>query len=149
MNIIIPIYNSEKYISECLNSILTDNNVYFEVICVDDASIDGSQYIVERIKDRRLRYLRKANRGGSSARNTGIKAAKGQYITFVDSDDYVDCTYINSIFEHIQNNLTSLVLFNHHRTDGKTVKKTCLSKEELYRYACEQRLNALMWYKKS
>lgn len=92
ISIIIPIYNVEKYIGKCLDSILGQSFENFEVILVDDGSTDKSGEICKEYsnKDKRIKVIHKKNGGVSSARNTGIKVSNGKYIQFVDADDYID-----------------------------------------------------------
>lgn len=91
VSVIIPIYNVEAYIEECLTSAIRQTLQEIEVICVDDGSPDGSMEIVERYakNDERIRIIRKENGGLSSARNAGLLAATGEYVYFLDSDDYI------------------------------------------------------------
>ncbi|MGM9534558.1 MAG: glycosyltransferase family 2 protein [Intestinibacter sp.] len=92
ISIIIPIYNIEKYIEQCVNSVLEQSYKNFEIILVDDGSKDTSGDICDKYcrLDDRVKVIHKENGGLSSARNTGIKAAKGDYIAFIDGDDYWD-----------------------------------------------------------
>ncbi|MBQ8822673.1 MAG: glycosyltransferase [Lachnospiraceae bacterium] len=92
MSIIVPVYNVEKYLATCLDSILTQNFNDFEVICIDDFSKDASRLILEQYeeKDERIKvYYNNINKGLSATRNMGIYYAIGEYILFVDSDDYL------------------------------------------------------------
>jgi len=91
LSIIVPVYNSEKYLARCLDSILAQTFKNFECIIVDDGSVDQSPTICDEYagRDKRIRVLRKKNEGVSAARNDGIEAASGSYIAFVDSDDTV------------------------------------------------------------
>ncbi|MEG0826217.1 MAG: glycosyltransferase family 2 protein [Erysipelotrichaceae bacterium] len=93
ISIIIPVYNSEKYLIKCLDSILNQNAFNIEVIAIDDASTDKSPEILDEYKKRKSNvnviHLKKNGRQGA-ARNQGIRAAKGRYISFVDSDDWID-----------------------------------------------------------
>jgi glycosyltransferase involved in cell wall biosynthesis len=91
ISIIVPIYNSEKFISECIESILTQTYIDFELILIDDGSEDLSGTICKEyeLQDQRVKYIYKANGGVSSARNEGIRYANGEYIAFIDSDDIV------------------------------------------------------------
>ncbi len=102
---IVPIYNSEKYLEACIDSILAQTFTDFELILIDDGSTDSSGIICDRYaqKDNRVVVIHKENAGVSAARNDGINLAKGEYITFVDSDDYIDndmfkifCTNVNN-----------------------------------------------------
>jgi len=91
-SVIIPVYNCENYIIRCIESILCQNYSNFELICVDDCSTDGSLSILHKYaeKDKRITVIEsEVNRGGLSARRKGVYVAKGEYIIFVDSDDYV------------------------------------------------------------
>ncbi|MFJ7728161.1 glycosyltransferase family 2 protein [Neobacillus sp. NPDC097160] len=92
ISIIVPVYNLEQYIKKCLDSILSQTFKDFEVIIVNDGSIDNSGSICNEIAylDNRVRVIHKKNGGLSSARNAGIKIAKGDFLGFVDSDDYID-----------------------------------------------------------
>ena len=90
ISVIIPVYNTEKYLSQCLESILGQSHANLEVLCVNDVSTDGSREILRRFaeRDRRVTVLDlDANSGSGRARNTGIRAASGEYFLFVDSDD--------------------------------------------------------------
>lgn len=89
LSIIVPVYNSEEYLSRCLDSILDQDMTSYEVILVDDGSTDSSALICERYSatDPRFKTIHKPNGGVSSARNAGLNLAKGEYVMFVDSDD--------------------------------------------------------------
>lgn len=92
LSVIIPVYNVEKYLIRCLNSVCGQSEERIEIICVNDGSTDGSLDILNAFaeKDKRIRIITKKNAGLGAARNTGIDAAKGKYLAFVDSDDWVD-----------------------------------------------------------
>lgn len=98
ISIIIPVYNVEKYLSECLDSILNQSYSDFEVILINDGSLDNSGTICKEYAavDFRLRLVNQKNSGVSIARNNGIKLAKGEWITFIDSDDWVDTNFLES-----------------------------------------------------
>ena len=95
-SIIIPIYNAEQYLHKCIDSILIQNNTDFELLLVDDGSIDNSGEICNEYasKDNRIKVFHKPNGGVSSARNLGIEHATGEWITFIDADDYIDENYL-------------------------------------------------------
>lgn len=88
VSIIIPIYNVEDYIEQCIKSVLKQTLKEIEIILIDDGSKDNSINIVKTFQDRRLRIITQENRGLSAARNAGIKASHGEYIIFLDSDDF-------------------------------------------------------------
>ena len=89
-SIIVPVYNSEKYLSQCIESVLSQSYSNFELILVDDSSTDSSFEICQLFanKDARINVIHKENGGTSSARNVGLNNAKGDYILFMDNDDY-------------------------------------------------------------
>ena len=92
ISIIVPIYNSEEYLKECLNSLVNQAFKDIEIICVNDGSTDNSLEIVKHFaeKDSRIKVINQENKGQSAARNAGLKIASGEWITFIDSDDYID-----------------------------------------------------------
>ncbi len=120
-SIIIPIYNSEKSLTKCLEAIKVQSFNDFEVIMVDDGSNDNSMFVCQSIvsNDYRFRVIHQDNRGPSAARNTGLKAAEGEYICFVDSDDYVAENYLESLKKFIDNDQPDMVFFGYHRVDHK------------------------------
>ena len=97
-SIIIPVFNTEKYISRCLDSVLIDN-ADIEIICIDDGSTDNSLQICKQYeqKDARVKVITQENMGVSFARNTGMCAASGEWLFFVDSDDVVSYDYYDII----------------------------------------------------
>ena len=90
LSIITPVYNVESYLDRCIQSILTQSYYHIELILVDDGSSDRSSIICDEwsVKDNRVRVIHKANGGVSSARNAGLEIAHGDYLTFVDPDDF-------------------------------------------------------------
>lgn len=103
LSIIIPIYNAEKYLSDCLESVINQNYKNIEILLIDDGSTDCSGIICDKYKckDSRVKVIHKKNEGCSVARNIGIKEAKGDLIAFVDADDVIDC----QIYEILIRNL--------------------------------------------
>lgn len=112
ISVIIPVYNAETTISECIESVLCQTYNNFEIILVDDGSTDGSGNICKEYseKDSRIRYIRKENGGVSSARNLGIDEAKGEYITFVDSDDWIEKDALEEMEIIIKQHYAELIL---------------------------------------
>lgn len=100
ISIVVPIYNVDKYLDNCLTSLIKQTYENIEIILVDDGSIDNSAYICDTwlLKDSRIRVIHKKNGGLSDARNAGIRIAKGVYITFVDGDDSVDTDMIEYLY---------------------------------------------------
>jgi glycosyltransferase involved in cell wall biosynthesis len=96
ITIIIPVYNVEKYLAKCIDSILSQTFTDWELILIDDGSKDKSGKICDEYscKDKRIKVFHKKNEGVSKARNKGIELAKGEYICFIDSDDWIESTYL-------------------------------------------------------
>ena len=99
ISIIIPVYNAVEYLDRCLKSIRNQTHKNFECICVDDGSVDDSKMILSNFveSDSRFKYIYQENAGPSAARNNGIDISTGKYITFVDSDDYIDDDYLQNL----------------------------------------------------
>ncbi len=99
VSIIVPVYNVERYIRKCIDSILEQTYRDFELLLVDDGSTDNSGVICDEyaFNDNRIRVIHKINGGVSDARNAGIEAALGEYVVFCDSDDYVSSKYLNDL----------------------------------------------------
>lgn len=114
VSIIIPVYNSEKYLRNCLDSVVNQTYTNIEIIIINDGSTDNSQYILEEYArvDVRIKLLHKKNSGVSDTRNIGIKLSKGKYILFIDSDDVVDKTYIQELVTPTWSKDYDLVLCN-------------------------------------
>ncbi|MGL6098398.1 MAG: glycosyltransferase family 2 protein [Fusobacteriaceae bacterium] len=104
ITIIIPIYNGEKYIKKCLESITDQSYKNFEIICIDDGSTDRSNPICQEYTETesRMRLVTQKNSGPSSSRNCGIELARGKYLCFVDADDMVEKDYLEKLFEKIE-----------------------------------------------
>lgn len=106
ISIIIPVFNSERYIEECIRSVLAQTHSSLEIIVVDDGSKDGSWDICKRLseEDERVRVFKQKNGGAGSARRTGIKKATGDFFVFIDSDDTVSKHYIERLYVALANN---------------------------------------------
>lgn len=130
ISIIIPVYNAEKTIRRCLESILTSKYEDYEVILIDDGSTDNSAAIISDYvsKDRRLKMITQLNAGPSSARNKGLELAKGDIIAFVDSDDYVRSDYLEQLSRAFEEKKADVVFFEFHRVTSDGVE---LSAHEL------------------
>lgn len=101
VSIIVPIYNVEKYINKCLDSLTNQTLKEIEIICINDGSTDNSLKLLENYKnkDSRIVLINQKNSGQSAARNKGVEIAKGEYIGFVDSDDWIDSNFFERLYE--------------------------------------------------
>lgn len=117
VSIVLPIYNVEKFLPKCLDSVVNQTYENLEIICVNDGSPDASAEIVKAYteKDSRIILINQKNQGLSGARNTGIEAAKGEYIMFLDSDDWIDEKTCETAVEQIKKENAQLVMWNYMR----------------------------------
>lgn len=126
ISIIIPFYNAKERLARCLDSVVTQTHENFEVLLIDDGSTDSSSDICTKytIKDQRFQYHLKTNGGVSSARNLGIEKAKGKYLAFIDSDDFVDPDFCRILFECAESRKTDILNFGHTYVNGsnKTIR---------------------------
>lgn len=113
-SIIIPVYNSEKYLKRCLDSVIAQSYNDFEIVCVDDGSTDKSYDILTRykLKEPRLKVITQDNQGQGAARNKALETTRGEYIYFLDSDDYIEPDLLKSALEIFETNNTDLICFN-------------------------------------
>ena len=128
VSIIVPVYNAEKYLQECVESVLCQTLSDIELILVDDGSSDGSKELCDELAKNHsgtcLRVIHQANSGVSAARNAGIRAAEGEFLLFTDSDDYVEPDYLEKMAALQENSDADLVLCGyHHLYDGADIVK--------------------------
>lgn len=114
VSVIVPVYNVENYLEKCLNSLLTQTFEEFEVICIDDGSTDHSGRILQSFskKDNRIRLISQSNQGISVARNVGIEEARGDYLYFVDSDDYLEKNTLEILYSQSVIDKLDILYFN-------------------------------------
>ena len=134
ISIIIPIYNAESTIEECLMSILKDNRQDIEVIAIVDGSVDNSLNICKKIskKDNRLRVIYQENQGIFLARQNGIKNSTGKYIMFVDSDDYMINNSLEKMREMIKKYSPDLIRFRYMKNNGEYEQYKYFEEKEKY-----------------
>lgn len=121
LSIIVPVYKTEKYLPKCIDSILSQTFTDFELILIDDGSPDRCGEICDEYaaKDDRIIVIHQENRGVSSARNAGLDIARGEYIGFVDSDDWIEPEMYNVMVRAAIDNITDVVLCGFQYFDGK------------------------------
>lgn len=153
LSVIIPVYNVEKYIHKCLNTLINQITSDVEIICVDDGSTDNSGKICDEYARHNadVHVYHKANGGVASARNLGLSKARGEYIAWVDPDDYVDSKWFCKLNEVLNRNLPECILFDYYTDDygkitemhsgfsGKINKKTLI-----FELSSDQRIKSLM-----
>ena len=112
ISVIVPIYNSELTLERCIDSILSQTYTDFELLLIDDGSQDGSLSVCETYatKDTRIRIYHQINNGVSSARNLGLSVALGEWISFIDSDDWVDDDYLMSMIKKLSSSNADLIV---------------------------------------
>ncbi len=136
ISVIIPCYNAEKTLARCLSSVLQQSYDRLEIIIIDDGSTDNSSAIYQDFQRRnhRIRYIIQENSGVSSARNKGVKIAKGDYICFVDSDDWVEPNYCEALYQILIREQAdiSIVEASYEDEDGNVVFNKNISEEAVY-----------------
>jgi len=157
ISVVVPIYNVEKYLKKCVDSIINQSYHNLEIILVDDGSPDNSPKICDEyaLLDTRIKVIHKKNGGLSDARNAGIDIATGAYITFIDSDDYIEPNYMEVLLESITNNNSEIAIGGHtvyYETGGVIERNTCGnkkmdSKEALRRILYDDGIDLSAWAK--
>lgn len=126
ISIIVPVWNGERYLHECMESLLSQTLVNIEIVCIDDSSEDGSRAILDSYadSDSRVKVLTCSVKSAAATRNVGLKAAQGKYIGFVDCDDWVDDDFFYTLFTAIENANADLARseYYHHWPDGSVTK---------------------------
>lgn len=132
ISIIIPVYKCEKYIGACIESVLAQTYPQFELILVDDGSPDSASEICDQYaqKDDRIQVIHKENGGVSSARNAGLAVAKGEYVSFIDSDDYIDEAFLQTLLNYAKKTQADLVASGLKMEFWKDLE--CIQREEYF-----------------
>ena len=164
VSIIVPIFNAEQYLNECLHSILSQTYPDIEVICINDGSTDNSAEIIKVFadKDPRIKIISKANGGLSSARNEGLKACSGEYIAFVDADDILNKDAVQTMLNTITSDDADILVFGTHifpanpgsdsyikASDKMIPSRRCYLGKDIYERALfeEDMCNVYVWNK--
>lgn len=147
ISVIVPMYNAQKYLRRCLDSILAQEFNDFEIILVDDGSKDCTEEICVEYsgRDSRIRYIRQENAGPDYARKRGIEEASGNYLMFVDSDDYIRSDMMQKLYSELTQNKADLVCSQMMRVDAsgkewkdcnmqEEVLETCTIRDSLYHF---------------
>ena len=124
ISIVVPVYNVEKYIRQCIDSILNQTYSHFEVICVDDGSTDNSYEILKEYEkqDSRVVAIQQKNQYAGVARNRGMEIAKGKYILFLDADDFIEENTLELLVDYAEKHKTEVLVFDAFQYDNVTEK---------------------------
>ena len=154
VSVIIPVYNVEKYISKCLNSVVNQTYKNIEIVIVDDGSKDNSGVIVDNFasNDKRVVVLHKENAGVSAARNDGLRKSTGEYVVFVDSDDYLELDFIEYYISIIVDTNADVVCGLKHfsiwnRTQSSDFNYSGIDRVKAMRYIYLEKINVAVWNK--
>ena len=144
ISVIVPVYNTEKYLNRCIDSILSQTFSDFELLLIDDGSTDGSGAISDEYEkiDSRVRVFHKANGGVSSARNMGIQASRGEFLLMLDSDDWLSLDAIEVLLRNQKEKNADCVIFGFNQTSGNIWAP---SEEKLYDSLDELKKAFLYW----
>lgn len=131
ISIVIPVYNIEKYLPKCLDSLVNQTFKNIEIICINDGSSDNSLKILEKYasNDKRIKIINQENQGVSVARNNGIQVATGEYIMFVDGDDWIEAETCEKIYNRITCDNSDVLLFSHYDVFPQKRKPYNLAKD--------------------
>ena len=133
ISVIVPVYNTKPYLRKCIDSILAQTYKDIEIILVDDGSCDGSETVCDEYAEKyptRVKAVHQQNGGSSRARNTGIESATGDYLAFVDSDDYIDSNMYEEMIKRFYDEDISVVSSGMIRHDSEGVHYTVMPNEE-------------------
>ena len=133
VSVIVPAYNTEKYIEKCLISLIKQTMKEIEIIIINDGSTDNTLEIINKFAslDKRIKLITQSNQKQGAARNKGMKIAKGEYIGFVDSDDWIDLDYFEKLYATAKKYNSDIALATNVRIgNGKTKKRLNIEKEE-------------------
>ena len=115
ISIIVPIYNAEKYLNKCIDSIINQSKKELEIILINDGSTDNSENIIKKYDDKRIKYFKNKNQGIGKTRNFGIEKVTGKYIMFLDSDDFLELNACEKMFEKAEKDKLDIVICDYYR----------------------------------
>lgn len=117
ISIIVPVYNAEKYLKKCLDSLVNQTKKELEFILINDGSTDKSEEIIKTYKDKRIKYFKNKNQGIGKTRNLGIEKSSGKYIMFLDSDDYFSNDACEILYKEAEKEKADLIVFDYYRVE--------------------------------
>lgn len=147
ISIILPVHNASPYLEQCLTSIYNQSFKHYELICIDDGSSDNSYEILKKYEKiiKNCKVIHQKNQGVASARNIGLKNVKGDYIVFIDSDDYIKSNYLERLYNESYSNNADIVICNFYRYyDNSNIKLPVLFKKGSGLYSNHDILKSLI-----
>lgn len=123
ISIIVPVYNAEKYLKKCLDSLVNQTKKELEFILINDGSTDKSEEIIKTYKDKRIKYFKNKNQGIGKTRNFGIEKATGKYIMFLDSDDYFSNDACEILYKTAEKEKADLIVFDYYRVEKENLNE--------------------------
>ena len=117
ISIIVPIYNAEKYINKCVDSLLKQTKKELEFILINDGSTDNTDSLLREYKDKRIKYFKNKNQGIGKTRNFGIEKSSGKYLMFLDSDDYFSNDACEILYKEAEKEKADLIVFDYYRVE--------------------------------
>ena len=123
VSIIVPVYNTSKYLNGCIKSLLHQTLEDIEIILINDGSTDESESIIKKYKDKRIKYISKKNEGIGKTRNLGIDTATGEYLSFIDSDDYVEPNFCEVMYEKALKDKCDIVICDYYEDRFEGLKE--------------------------
>ncbi len=151
ISVIVPAYNIKEYLERCVNSVLNQTWKNLEILLVDDGSMDGTGELADELakKDERIRVFHKENGGSSSARNLGIQEARGSYLGFIDSDDYIEPFMFEALYRALKETGMPIAQGGRQEIDeqGNILPDICIPPKELIVYKPEEFMRELLLHK--
>jgi len=127
VSIIVPVYNTSRYLKKCIDSLVNQSFKDIEIIMINDGSTDNSEEIIHSYEDSRIKYVSKENEGIGRTRNLGIEMSTGDYLMFIDSDDYISENCIEKFYQKASSDCCDLVISNYYEDKEGIIKEVCLT----------------------
>ena len=123
ISLIVPVYNTSKYLNKCIDSLINQSYKDIEIIIINDGSTDNSEEIIKSYKDKRIKYISKSNEGIGKTRNLGIEKTSGDYLAFVDPDDYLDKYFCEKMIKKAEKDKCDIVICDYFEDQNGKLKK--------------------------
>lgn len=123
ISLIVPVYNTEKYLNKCIDSLINQSYDDIEIIIINDGSTDYSENLIKSYNDKRIKYISKKNEGIGKTRNLGIEKSSGEYLAFVDSDDYLNENFCEKMLNKAITDDCDVVICDYYEDHNDDLKK--------------------------